>query len=191
MAEDSELLHRSVERPEVFEDIFDRHYDNILRFARQRAGHDVGEDIAARTFEIAFARRGSFDPAYRSARPWLLGICSNLIRHHFRDEQAHLRGLARLPPDPDLDGVDDPDRADAARLRPLVFEAIGALRPDDRDTFLLFALADASYQQIAEALGVPVGTVRSRINRARRLLRERLGGQVAITTQMNDERSDG
>jgi RNA polymerase sigma factor (sigma-70 family) len=189
--EDPELLRRSVERPEVFEGIFERHYDNILRFARQRAGHDVGEDIAARTFEIAFARRASFDPAYRSARPWLLGICSNLIRHQFRDEQAHLRGLARLPLDPDLEGIDDPDRADAARLRPLVFEAIRELRPEDRDTFLLFALADASYQQISEALGVPVGTVRSRLNRARRILRERLGGQVAITSEMNDEGSDG
>ena len=190
MASDAELLRRSLEAPERFEEIFDRYHGEILRFARKRTGHDVGEDIAARTFEIAFARRAGFNPAFTSARPWLFGIAANLIRHHWRDEQTHLRGLLRLPLDPDVEGA-DPDRAHAALVRPLVLAAIGELRDTDRETFLLLALTDASYRQIADVLGIPVGTVRSRIHRARRILRELLGEHTAIMSEMNDEPFDG
>lgn len=191
MTGDAELLRRSLAEPDVFEALFDRYYDLVLRFARQRTGHDAGEDIAARTFEIAFARRASFDPSYRSARPWLLGIAANLIRHHFRDEQIHLRGLRRLPRELDLDDAADLDRAEAAMAAPLVMKAIAGLGEADRETFLLLALADASYAEIAQALGIPVGTVRSRINRVRRLLRELLRDLPAIMGEGGEEPEDG
>ena len=191
MTGDAELLRRSLAEPDVFEALFDRYYDPVLRFARQRTGYETGEDIAARTFEIAFVQRASFDPSYPSARPWLLGIAANLVRHHFRDEQTHLRALLRLPREPDLDDAADLDRAHAALAAPLVLEAIAGLGESDRETFLLLALADASYAEIAHALGIPVGTVRSRISRVRRLLRERLRGLPAIMSEMDEEVEDG
>jgi RNA polymerase sigma-70 factor (ECF subfamily) len=191
VADDANLFRRSIAEPEAFEGIFDRYYDQVLRFARQRTGHDVGEEIAARTFEIAFARRASFNAAYASARPWLFGITANLIRHHLRDEQTHLRGLLRLPSDPETEAADDVDRLHAALLGPVVLEAIAELQPEDRETFLQMALLAATYQEIADSLGIPVGTVRSRIHRARRFLRERLSVFPAINSEMSEGFEDG
>lgn len=174
MTEDAELLRSSVDTPELFEAIFDRHYDAILRYARQRAGHTVGEDIAARTFVIAFERRDTYDARRPSARPWLYGIATNLIRHHHRDERIHLAAIARLPVDPDLDDIDDATRLDAERLRPKLLAALAALHTPDRDAFVLFAVSQLTYNEVAHALDIPVGTVRSRIHRARRHLREQM-----------------
>jgi len=179
VTEDAELLRSSVEAPELFEAIFERHYDAILRYARQRVGHSVGEEIAARTFEIAFERRAVFDPRRPSARPWLYGIATNLIRHHHRDEKTHLAAIARLPIDPDLDDVDDPTRLDAERLRPALLVSLRELKPADREAFVLFAVSELTYEEIAHALDIPVGTVRSRIYRARHRLRELMGPQAA------------
>ncbi len=172
MLDDAELLRRSVDDPGLFEEIFERHYDAILRYGRQRVGHDVGEEIAARTMVIAFDRRASFDGRIRSARPWLYGIAINLIRHHVRDERVHVAAIARLPIDPDLGDEETVDRLDAERRRPWLLDALLQLRPVDRDAFTLLALSDLSYPEIATALGVPEGTVGSRIHRARQTLRE-------------------
>jgi len=184
--DDAELLRRSVDDPDLFEEIFERHYDRILRYARQRVGHDVGEEIAARAIIIAFDRRGSFDGRFRSAKPWLFGIATNLIRHHLRDERVHLTAIAKLPLDPDFDDEDMVDRLDASRRRPELFEALMQLTAPDRDAFLLVALLDFSYAEVANALGIPEGTVGSRIHRARRFLREAIGALEA-----NTERGDG
>jgi RNA polymerase sigma factor (sigma-70 family) len=179
--DDAELLRRSVDDPDLFEEIFERHYDSVLRFGRQRLGHDVGEEVAARTMVIAFDRRASFDDAFRSCRPWLLGIATNLIRHHLRQERIHLAALARLPIDPDLDDEDTLDRLEAARQRPRLLEALEELTPGDRDAFTLVALSDLTYAEVAGALGVAEGTVGSRLHRARRSLREAMEALEATT----------
>jgi RNA polymerase sigma factor (sigma-70 family) len=170
--DDAELLRRSVDDPDLFEEVFERHYDSILRYGRQRVGHDIGEEIAARTMVIAFDRRASYDGRFRSARPWLYGIATNLIRHHLRDERIHLAALARLPIDPDLDDDDTLDRLEAARRRPYLLQALMELTPGDRDAFTLLALSDLSYAEVANALGIAEGTAGSRIHRARHRLRE-------------------
>lgn len=179
MNDDAEQLRRSVDAPELFEEIFARHYSAILRYARQRVGHSLGEDIASRTFVIAFERRNTYDPRRTSARPWLYGIATNLVRHHYRDEKTHLAALARMPIDPEFDDVADPSRLDADRLRPALLAALADLRPGDRETFILFAVAELTYEEVAQSLGIPVGTVRSRIHRARHTLREQVWAQEA------------
>lgn len=80
--------------------------------------------------------------------------------------------------DPDLDAAEN--RAQSQAAGPVLAQALTALRPGDRDVLLLHAWGDLSYQEIAEALGVPVGTVRSRLARARGVVREQLAvsGQV-------------
>jgi RNA polymerase sigma factor (sigma-70 family) len=181
VVDDGEVVRRSIDEPAAFEEVFHRHYDAVLRYARQRVGHDVGEEIAARTFVIAFSRRAVYDARRPSARPWLMGIATNLVRHHNRDERVHIAALTRLPIDPDVASVDDPDRLDAERLRPFLLEALMDLSPRDREPFILLAIGDLTYQQIAEALGIPLGTVRSRLHRARTLLRERLGALEETT----------
>lgn len=185
MLDDAELLQRSIRDPKLFEEIFERHYDAVLRYGRQRVGHDVGEEIAARTMAIAFQRRRSYDPGFRSARPWIFGIATNLIRHHARDERVHLMALARLPMDPEVDDEEVLDRLEAARRRPQLLEALTELPAAERDAFMLSAVGGLSYSDIAEALGVAEGTVGSRIHRARRRLREAL-----VALEANTKRSD-
>jgi RNA polymerase sigma-70 factor (ECF subfamily) len=180
--DDVEILRASITDPAAFEEVFQRHFPSLLGYARKRVGHDVGEEIAARAMVIAFERRATFDAKHASARPWLFGIASNLIRHHIRDERVHLDALGKLPIDPDLGDLVDPERLDAELERPLLADALMMLAERDRETFLLFVLEDLSYGEIAVATDVPIGTVRSRIHRARTQLRE----QIALERERTD-----
>lgn len=188
-ASDAELIRASLEDPERFGAVFERHWEAVRRYAQRRAGRQAGEEVAARTFEVAFRIRGSYRTELASARPWLLGIATNLIGRHLRAERARLRALARVPP-----GRDDapPDEravaaADAARLAPALAAALAELEPRDRDVLLLRAWGDLTYAEIAVALAIPEGTARSRLHRARRELRERLGGVAGIPGQEEEE----
>lgn len=183
---DAAIIHASLEDPARFGTIFERHWDSVQRYAARRIGAAVGEDVAAETFLVAFVRRTSFHPEATTARPWLLGIATNLLRHHLRDEQTHLRILASIAIEEEPGLPDDPEWLRAIAALPVVSEVLGSLSPEDRDTFLLYALEDLSYFEIALALGVPVGTVRSRIHRVRLRLRERILASRAIADE--DER---
>lgn len=180
---DGEQILASIEDPSRFEAVFDRHYDVVRRYAQRRIGRATGEEIAARTFLLAFERRSGFRPSAAvggSARAWLLGIATNMIRHHLRDERTHLRILSAMPAERSATEPDDEARLDAIDVRPALAQQLAALPEGERDAFLLMVLGELSYAEIAEALGVPTGTVRSRIHRARRRLRERLRPLGAI-----------
>jgi RNA polymerase sigma factor (sigma-70 family) len=177
---DGELIGASVGDPELFEVIFERHFDLVRRYAQRRVGVSTGEEVAAKTFLIAFEQRATFRTSHESARAWLLGIATNLIRHHVRDEHAHLRILEAMPRDVRIPAPDDEDRLVALGLWPMIAHELRALPEGDREVFLLLVLGDLSYEEIAEALAIPIGTVRSRIHRVRTTLRERLGSLGAI-----------
>jgi RNA polymerase sigma-70 factor (ECF subfamily) len=177
---DAEVIVRSIEDPDAFGVIFERHAATIMAYARRRVGPVAGEEVAAQTFLVAFQRRSQFNRSYESARPWLLGIATNVIRHHLRDERDHLTKLGKAWSPGVAEPVEDPDRADALRLRPTLTAALLELAPTDRDTFLLVVLGELTYEETARELGIPVGTVRSRVHRARNRLRERLRRFVAI-----------
>jgi RNA polymerase sigma-70 factor (ECF subfamily) len=188
--DDAEIFRESVDDPEHFVEIFERYYNPLLRYARQRIGHDIGEEIAERTILIAFERRATYDKRYPSAKGWLYGIATNLIKHHLRDERTHLSALGRLPTDPDLEDIVDADKLDAERDRPALVEALDLLSAGDREAFLLSVLADLTYPEIALAMDIPTGTVRSRIHRARLQLREQLGSNEAIGDIEQDRGTD-
>ena len=177
---DAELITRSIKQPAAFDAVFDRHYDAVCAFAMRRLGASEGEEAAAETFSRAFARRGSFLGA-DSALPWLLGICANVIRMSRRSEARRLRAYARSPRD--LTASDEGERADrvmdAVPLARSVAQALASARPVERDVLLLHAWADLSYEEIALALDVPIGTVRSHLSRARARLRKTLTSEVA------------
>jgi RNA polymerase sigma-70 factor (ECF subfamily) len=165
--DDGTLIADSRGRPEAFSVLFDRHYGRVRRYAWARLG-TAGEDVAAETFAIAFARRADYDVSRPDAGPWLLGIATNLIRRHHRDEQRRLRLLAALS------GERAPQTStDAAGSRAAA--ALRRLHGRDRDVLVLYAVAELSYAQIAVALDIAEGTVRSRLNRARRILKETIG----------------
>jgi len=171
---DADLLRQSIGNPERFELIFERHYHVVRRYAQRRAGIEAGEDLAAQTFVTAFTGREAFDGRSDTVRPWLFGIANNLVRHHLRSERARWAAWTRVPPDVAEAGEVDPGRLDAMRAAPAIEEAIGSLNEADRETFLLYALGQLSYGEVADAMQVPIGTVRSRIFRVRTILRELL-----------------
>ena len=172
---DAEVIGRSLGEPEAFGLIYDRHAATVLRFLGRRAGAEVAEGLVGELFRIAFERRKTFDGSRASALPWLYGIGSNLLLKHRRGEARRLRASARMVAANEASDKRASAKAlDARLLFPRVADAIEALPDGEREALLLFAWEEISYQSVAEALELPIGTVRSRLNRARARLRELL-----------------
>jgi RNA polymerase sigma-70 factor (ECF subfamily) len=177
--DDAAVVVASLREPQAFAAIFDRHWPRIHAFCTARAGA-AGEDVAAEAFRVAFARRARYDRAYPDARPWLYGIATNLLREHFRGAARGARALERSA------ALGAGDRAEAGEplalleaqmLGPDLTAALGALPAADRDALLLRAWAELDYDEIARALDIPLGTVRSRLNRARRRVRDHIASE--------------
>lgn len=172
---DAEVIGRSLGEPEAFGLIYDRHAPALLRFLGRRVGARIAEELVGELFRIAFERRKTFDVSRASALPWLYGIGSNVLLKHRRAEARRLRASARMAA---AGGAAD-RRASAAALDarllfPRVADAIESLPDGEREALLLFAWEELPYESVAEALELPIGTVRSRLNRARARLRELL-----------------
>ena len=178
---DAAIIEASRGDPERFAAIFDRYFGEIHRYLARRVGGEAADDLAAEVFLAAFSQRRRYDAARGCARPWLYGIATNLVGAHRRQEARYLRALARVERQPRWQPEEEraADRVSAAAARPALTAAIAALATGDRDVLLLVALAELGYPEIAQALGIPEGTVASRLNRARRQLRASLGGNPA------------
>ncbi|GAA2733287.1 RNA polymerase sigma factor [Actinocorallia aurantiaca] len=158
--------------------MFDRYAKQVHQYVSRRLGTQLADDITGETFLIAFRRRESYDPARSLARPWLYGIATRLVARHRRSEERFLRALQRTGVDPLPEPMAETvvrQVAAGAQDRALA-GALARLPRGERDVLLLVAWADLSYEETAQTLGVPLGTVRSRLHRARRRLREALGG---------------
>lgn len=155
-------------------DLFDRYAPALLRYARYRVGIDAAEDLVAEVFATAYTQRHRYDPARGGAGPWLYGIASRLVRAHRRAEQRALRALTRGGVDRATESFTDEvdDKVTAAASTHAIAAALARLKRRDRDVLLLIAVAELSYAETAEALGISIGTVRSRLHRARSLMRE-------------------
>ena len=172
---DGAVIAASLATPGAFGVIFDRHGSTLLRFLARRVEPTEAEDLLGDVFRIAFERRSAFECGRDSARPWLYGIAANLVAKHHRGEARRLRALARVCARqvPDEDPAERAvAAADAGARWRRVADAIGTLPEAERQVLLLFAWEELSYEEIALALGVPVGTVRSRLSRGRARLAE-------------------
>ena len=157
-----------------FDEAFREEAPALLRYLRRRVGASVAEDLTAETFATAFARWDRFD-ASRPVRPWLYGIAANLVRHHWRSEERQLRAYARTGVDPVADELEGTAaRADADRQARRLAQVLAGLRAGEREILLLHAWADLTDAEIADALGLPIGTVKSRLSRTREQLRNQL-----------------
>ncbi|MEV5572145.1 RNA polymerase sigma factor [Spirillospora sp. NPDC052269] len=183
--DDGAVIRRSWSEPERFGAIFDAYFAEIHRYVARRLDVDAADDIASETFHVAFRRRTTFEVSRDSARPWLYGIASNLVAKHRRAEVRKLRALGRLGDDGVADGHEDrvATRVSAEQVRGRLARAIGELSAQHRDVLLLVALAGLGYEEVAQALDVPYGTVCSRFSRARGKLREALGGENPMLVQ--------
>jgi RNA polymerase sigma factor (sigma-70 family) len=169
-------LRGSLEDPQAFEAVFTANFQHVHRFLARRVGSALADDLGAETFAVAFRRRESFDPSLGEVRAWLFGIATNLLRAHWREEQHLLALEARIVGEPGPPASESDDEALARWVAPRLARALGLLSQDQRDVLLLHAWADLSSEEIASALGVPAGTIRSRLSRARAELRDYLGG---------------
>jgi RNA polymerase sigma factor (sigma-70 family) len=185
---DSAAIRESLRQPEQFAVLYDRYAPVLHRYAGRRVGDEVADDLVAATFLAAFRARQRYDLARPSARPWLFGILTKEIARRHRTERARFRALQRAWADRPADGLADQVAADvsARAAGGLLAAALARLSPAERGVLLLIAWGDLSYDEAARALGIPVGTVRSRLNRARRKVRESLGG--ANPTAVTEER---
>jgi RNA polymerase sigma factor (sigma-70 family) len=171
---DSIVIERSLRDPQEFAAIFDRHWPPIHAYCTSRAAA-AGEDIAAEAFRRAFDHRSRYDRRLQDARPWLYGIATNLLRHHFRQAQRGDRAGRRARALAELETSVQPiEQLEAQLLGAPLTRALQLLPEVDREALLLLAWAELDYQEIAQALDIPVGTVRSRIHRARARVREHI-----------------
>jgi RNA polymerase sigma factor (sigma-70 family) len=155
-----------------FERVFDECFDTIHRFLSRRVGRELADELAAETFAEAYRVWARFDGT-RAPLPWLYGIATNILRHHYRDEKRMLHAYYRTGIDPVLEDVesDRVQRLDASLESRRLARALADLRVEERDVLLLFAWGDLTYEDISDALSIPIGTVRSRLSRARAKVR--------------------
>lgn len=180
---DGTLIERSVRgRPDAFVEVVTRHEVAVHAFLVRRAGPQVAADLLGEVWVRAFAGRGGYDPVYPDARPWLFGIARNVLRSHWRARRdadhlgvghpsavGHLAGAVQPAAEDPWDAVID--RLDSAPRARALLAAVRALSPAERDVLLLVAWEQLTPTQAAAALGVPPGTARSRLHRARAALR--------------------
>ncbi len=179
METDGTLIERSARgRPDAFVEVVRRHEAAVHAFLARRAGRQAADDLLGEVWTRAFAARASYHAARQDARPWLYGIARNVLRAHWRAARETCpqpRPGAADPADPCNQATDPWDEVinrldSAARARALIV-ALRALPPPEREVLLLVAWEQLTPAQAATVLGIPPGTARSRLHRARAALR--------------------
>ena len=174
---DASLIAASHDDADRFGVLYDRYATQLYRYAQRRVGPELAEDVVAETFLAAFRRRQAYDLTRADARPWLFGILTREIARHRRSEEARWRTLGRAGVGQITEGFADRVAASvtAQASHRALSEALRRLSSGDRDVLLLIAWGELSYEEVATTLRIKIGTVRSRLHRARRKLRAALG----------------
>jgi RNA polymerase sigma factor (sigma-70 family) len=172
-ATDQALLSEARVDPAAFAAVFDRHAVALFRYVAHRVGRTLAEDVLAETFARAFAARHRAYTTEGSLRAWLHAIARNLIADELRRQARSSRAVERLRAHPAPDAPDAAEPPD-----PELLHALAGLREQERETLLLLAWGELSYEEIAVVTGVAIGTVRSRLSRARGRLRAALETQA-------------
>ena len=178
----------------AFGQLFERHADAVFTHCFRRTGSwSAAEDLTSVVFLEAWRKRRDVRLAGDSILPWLLAVANNATRNAERSLRRHQRLIARLPEAESVPDIaeDAAKRADEERAMRLILTALRELGGPERDVLALVDWAGLSYAEAATALGIPAGTVRSRLARARQQLREHAAvasGHAAITTSQEDSR---
>ncbi len=174
-ATDSEVIAAAAADPEAFGVVFERHARAVHAFLARRAGQAAADDLLGEVFVTAFDVRSRYDASAGDARPWLYGIARNLVLSRGRGERRQAHAVARLPVDrPSDDWSQVDDRLDAGAAVRDAREALRNLPDAEREVLELVAWEDLTPAEAAVVLGIPAGTARSRLHRARAALRPAL-----------------
>ena len=169
-AADGDLLAMAGSEPEAFGELFKRHSRSVYAFCARRTGNfDLAEDLTSVVFMEAFRRRRTLKLSNTSALPWLFGVANNVVRNADRSLRRYRSALDRIPvPANGMSSEEDAmERLRAQEALASALEAMSALRQGEQDVVLLVLWSEFSYVDAATALGIPVGTVRSRLASAR------------------------
>lgn len=178
--------------PRAFEVLFDRYADFIYNFAFRRTGSwDSAEEIVSAVFLEAWRQRQRVETLDGSIRPWLTGVALNLIRRHWRDADRLRRASLRLAADHHHDHAGDvADRLDAEQQMARILDTLDDLPGDQREVLELWAWEELSYRDISRVLGIPLGTVRSRLHRGRERLQHGRGTPPPYRASTGDSASN-
>lgn len=195
-AEENRGVGRRVDRrslagdDEAFVEVVRRHATAVSAYLVRRVGPGSAEDLLGDVWVAALSARASYERSFPDARPWLFGIARNTIHTHWRSiaREELVPEVAELPallnPWPDLE-----ERIDAGafqeRWSTRLRQAIAGLAPEERDVLLLVAWEQLSVADAARVLGIPAGTARYRLHRARLALRAS-PGMVQMSTELNE-----
>jgi RNA polymerase sigma-70 factor (ECF subfamily) len=158
--------------------LFERHVGSVYNYCFRRTGDwSQAEELTAIVFLEAWRRRRDIQLEREEALPWLLGVATNVVRNLRRTRRRYCSAIERLPRERVADFAADVDkRLDDERQMRAVLRVLGELPRRDQDVLALCFWEGLSYEQAALALDIPVGTVRSRLSRARARLRELVPG---------------
>jgi RNA polymerase sigma-70 factor (ECF subfamily) len=149
-----------------------RHEIAVHKFLARRAGRDAADDLLGEVWVRAFGTRHRFRREYDDALPWLYGIARNVLRGHWRsvanDGASHTAGQTEEMVDPWDEVI---ERLDSAAWARELTAAVRELPPACREVLLLVAWEELTPAEAADVLGIPQGTARSRLHRARSALR--------------------
>lgn len=175
---DAQLIEASLEDPELFGEVYDRHKQRLVAYLEKRTNHDIGMDLASETFTIAFASRHRYEPRYSSARPWFFGIATKLLLRHWRGEYRRrdaMRRLAIVEATREDDFTEEATEHLTAHFAERDLQrAIECLNDDDREVLMLSAWGQLTHTEVAEAMDTPLGTVKSRMHRAQHIVRSQV-----------------
>ena len=159
-------------------ELFDRYVDRVYNYCFRRVGSwHQAEDLTSATFLEVWKARERAAAYDGEALPWIYGVATNVCRNAVRSQRRHLRAVGRLSMDDQPDHADDvADAIDSERRMATVLEGLSQLSARDRDVMMLVAWSGLTYEQAARALNVPIGTVRSRLARARQRLSLSING---------------
>lgn len=188
---DAEIIRASLTDAEEFGEIYVRHHTAVFRFVARRIGIEDAGDTAAEVFVRAFSIRARYDTTKPNSLPWLYGIAVNVVGDRLRRTKRRQRIQVGGETEVGREISDADDRVVAHQVGARLNAALDQLTAKDRETLLLFALEGLTYTEIGRVLGVPAGTVGSRISRVRRQVLELIPDLEQITRTEGRADEDG
>lgn len=180
--DDAELIARSLGGDgDSFVELVRRHETAVGAYLARRAGREVAEDLLGEVWVAALTSRAAYDRSFPDARPWLFGVAHNTLRRHWRSRPAEepVADLTSVAAGWDPWGAVD-DRVAAEKV---LRQALGQLRPQQREILTLVAWEDLTVADAGRALGVPPGTARRYLHEARVALRNAPGMAALLADQ--------
>jgi RNA polymerase sigma-70 factor (ECF subfamily) len=172
---DADVVAGSLDASHAIGELFDRHYVAIYRFFARRVSVEVAEELAAEVFAVALRALRRYDTKRQSALPWLYGIAANVLRNSRRADRRRAQAETRLLELFRLTAPSGHEAHEAAVVWADLSAALGRLPEVEREILQLRVWENLSYDEISQVLDLPLGTVKSRLNRTRTMLRELSG----------------